>query len=113
MEEDLEANMEAVAKKTGISIELANDCPLENLTFVLTGTLTSHTRSEATEALKLLGAKVSGSVSKKTDFVVAGINAGSKLEKAEQLGIAIIDEESLEIIIKTGTTPLTRSSNDE
>ena len=113
MEEDLEANMEAVAKKTGISIELANDCPLENLTFVLTGTLTSHSRSEATEALKLLGAKVSGSVSKKTDFVVAGINAGSKLEKAEQLGIAIIDEESLEIIIKTGTTPLTRSSNDE
>jgi len=62
-------------------------------TFVLTGTLPSFTRTQATEIIESLGGKVSGSVSRKTDFVLAGDEAGSKLEKARQLGIRIIDEE--------------------
>ncbi|HLI97986.1 MAG TPA: NAD-dependent DNA ligase LigA [Candidatus Baltobacteraceae bacterium] len=64
-------------------------------TFVLTGTLPSLTREEATELIVQAGGKVTGSVSKKTDFVVAGTEAGSKLSKAEQLGIDIIDEADL------------------
>lgn len=66
---------------------------LKGKTFVLTGTLPSFTRAQATEIIESLGGKVSGSVSKKTDFVLAGDEAGSKLEKARQLGIRIIDEE--------------------
>ncbi len=63
--------------------------------FVVTGTLKSLTRDEAKAKLQALGAKVAGSVSKKTDFVVAGENAGSKLEKAEALGVEVIDEAAL------------------
>ena len=63
-------------------------------TFVLTGTLMQMTRDEAKERLEALGAKVSGSVSKKTDYVVAGADAGSKLVKAQELGVTIIDETS-------------------
>ena len=62
---------------------------------VLTGTLSSMTRDEAGERLEALGAKVSGSVSKKTDFVVAGEAAGSKLAKAESLGVEVWDEARL------------------
>ena len=64
-------------------------------TFVLTGTLPTLKRSQAAEMLKKAGAKVSGSVSKKTDYVVAGEEAGSKLEKAEKLGVAVIDEAAM------------------
>jgi len=63
-------------------------------TFVLTGTLPTYTRSQASEIIESLGGKVSGSVSKKTDFVLAGSDAGSKLEKAQQLGITVIDEDA-------------------
>jgi DNA ligase (NAD+) len=66
--------------------------PLAGKTFVLTGTLTAMSREEATATLERLGAKVSGSVSKKTSWVVFGAEAGSKLEKAEQLGIDRMDE---------------------
>ncbi|HEY2464350.1 MAG TPA: NAD-dependent DNA ligase LigA, partial [Steroidobacteraceae bacterium] len=74
---------------------------LQDKSFVLTGTLSSLTRDEATEAIQRLGGKVSGSVSKKTDYVVAGTEAGSKLKKAEQLGIEILDEAALLKLLKT------------
>jgi DNA ligase (NAD+) len=73
----------------------AADGKLAGKTFVLTGTLPTLTREEATELIVLAGGKVTGSVSKKTDYVVAGSEAGSKLAKAEQLGIAVIDEDGL------------------
>jgi DNA ligase (NAD+) len=69
--------------------------PLEGQTAVLTGTLPTLSREEAKERLEALGAKVSGSVSKKTDFVVAGEAAGSKLDKAQELGVAVWDEAQL------------------
>ena len=65
---------------------------LDGLTFVLTGTLPTLKRNEASAMLKANGAKVSGSVSKKTDYVVAGADAGSKLVDARRLGVKIIDE---------------------
>jgi DNA ligase (NAD+) len=65
---------------------------LAGKTFVLTGTLPTLTRDAAKEMLEAAGAKVAGSVSKKTDFVVAGEEAGSKLDKAQQLGITVLDE---------------------
>ena len=64
-------------------------------TIVLTGTLDKMSRSEAKEKLLALGAKVAGSVSKKTDYVVAGAEAGSKLTKAESLGVPVVDEDTL------------------
>ena len=78
---------------------------LAGLTFVLTGSLESMTRSAAGDALKALGAKVSGSVSKKTSFVVAGEAAGSKLAKAQQLGVPVLDEDALMHILETGEVP--------
>ena len=73
------------------------------LSFVLTGTLPTMSRDEATEKIKLAGGKVVGSVSKKTDFVVAGEAAGSKLTKAQALGIRIISEEELMQMIESET----------
>jgi DNA ligase (NAD+) len=66
----------------------------EGLTFVLTGTLENMTRDEAAEMIKARGGKVSSSVSKKTDYVLAGEAAGSKLTKAQSLGVKIIDKEA-------------------
>ena len=75
--------------------------PLAGKVFVLTGTLAAMSREEATEALERLGARVAGSVSKKTSYVVAGSDAGSKLEKARQLGVETLDEDAfLKLIIK-------------
>lgn len=73
--------------------------PLKGKTFVLTGNLSRH-RSEIKAELQALGAKVAGSVSRKTDYVVAGEAAGSKLAKAEELGITILDEEQLDELLR-------------
>jgi DNA ligase (NAD+) len=69
-------------------------------TFVLTGTFPTMTRDEAKELLEKAGAKVAGSVSKKTDYVVAGEDAGSKLTKAEELGVLVIDESTMLQLLK-------------
>ena len=70
--------------------------------FVLTGTLSSMSREQATEALERLGARVTGSVSKKTSYVVAGDEPGSKVEKARTLGIETLDEDAfVKLIIGT------------
>ena len=69
--------------------------PLVGRTVVLTGTLPTLSRDQAKDLLEAAGAKVAGSVSKKTDFVVAGTDAGSKLTKAQELGINILDESGL------------------
>ena len=70
-------------------------------TFVLTGTLPTLRRDEAAAMIEAAGGKVTGSVSKKTDYVVAGADAGSKLDKAQQLGVMILDEEGLRILLKS------------
>ena len=72
---------------------------LEGLTFVLTGTLSRYTRAEASEKIVRNGGKVSGSVSKKTSYVLAGEDAGSKLTKAQALGIPILDEDGLDAML--------------
>jgi len=69
---------------------------LAGKTFVLTGTLAKYTRDEAKKLIEDAGGRVSGSVSKKTDYVVAGADAGSKLDKAKELGVAVIDEKEME-----------------
>jgi DNA ligase (NAD+) len=69
--------------------------PLAGKTFVLTGSLPDLTREEATERIVAAGGRVTGSVSKKTDYVVAGESPGSKLEKAERMGVAVLDEAGL------------------
>ena len=70
----------------------AREGPLAGAQFVLTGTLSRFTRNEAESRLKALGAAVGSSVTKKTTHVVAGENAGSKLAKAQQLGVSVLDE---------------------
>ncbi len=74
--------------------------PLAGKTFVLTGTLPTLTRDDAKDMIEAAGGKVSGSVSKKTHYVVAGTEAGSKLDKAQELGVAILDEEGLKAMLQ-------------
>ncbi|MFE9422738.1 NAD-dependent DNA ligase LigA [Kitasatospora sp. NPDC006697] len=76
--------------------------PLDGLTVVVTGTLAGHTRDGAKEALVVRGAKVTGSVSKKTDFVVVGDNPGSKYDKAVQLGLPVLDDAGFEVLLSAG-----------
>ena len=90
-------------KSLGVSTEATGEergSRFEGMTFVLTGTLPTMTRDEASELIKKNGGKVSGSVSKKTTYVVAGDEAGSKLTKANELGVTVIDEETLKLMAK-------------
>lgn len=76
--------------------------PLEGLTVVVTGSLDRYSRDEATAAIQERGGKAAGSVSKKTDFLVAGDSPGSKYDKAVQLGVPVLDEDSFEILLSEG-----------
>ena len=91
-------------KKAGVNIEQEDenfeDNRFEGMTFVLTGSLSNYTRTEAGEIIERLGGKTSSSVSKKTTYVLAGEEAGSKLEKAEKLGVTVISETEFEDMIK-------------
>jgi len=102
-----ETTREMISKLEAAGVNLVSkskesiiDDRFKGLTFVLTGTLSSFTRSEASEIIKKYGGKTSGSVSKKTDYVLAGEDAGSKLTKAQQLGIKIISEEDFKKMIE-------------
>ena len=90
-------------RQAGVNFEskrVITDARFAGKTFVLTGALSKFTREEATEKIELLGGKASGSVSKKTSFVVVGENAGSKERKARELGIPILSEDEFLDMIK-------------
>jgi DNA ligase (NAD+) len=74
-------------------------------TFVLTGTLPNYSRDAAKKMIEDAGGKVSGSVSKKTDYVVAGEDAGSKLDKARELGVKVVDEKGMEELVFPKSRP--------
>ena len=96
----LDALLAQVTIKGGVA-KIATDTPVSNKKIVLTGTLSNYTRDEAKEILERMGATVSGSVSAKTDIVLAGAEAGSKLAKATELGITIWDENDFEKLIQS------------
>jgi DNA ligase (NAD+) len=81
-------------------VEDERNKPLEGLTFVVTGTLPEFSRDEVSEYIESRGGKVTGSVSKKTSYVVHGENPGSKLEKAKNLGIPLLDEAGLRRMVE-------------
>ena len=91
-------------KASGVNMESleeeSNDKRFEGMTFVLTGTLAKYSRTEASDIIERFGGKTSGSVSKKTTYVLAGEDAGSKLTKAQSLGVAVITEDEFEEMIK-------------
>lgn len=96
--------MIARLKEAGVNMQMHRqegaDTVLEGITFVITGTLPSMSRKEAAELIERHGGKVTGSVSKKTGYLVAGENAGSKLDKAGALGIPVLTEEELQKLIE-------------
>jgi DNA ligase (NAD+) len=86
--------------KESVPRSAPKDGPLAGKTFVLTGTLAAMTRDEAKDRIQALGGKVTGSVSKKTDFVIFGDKAGSKLSKAQQLGVETLDEKQFQMLLE-------------
>ena len=104
-------NRQLVARLEKVGVNMTSQAPeptdevgpLAGKVFVLTGTLSSMSREEATAALERLGARVTGSVSKKTNAVVFGADAGSKLEKARQLGVETLDEKAFLALIMKDT----------
>jgi len=94
------SELEAIMSWPDIKVKSEDEQPLINKVFVLTGTLTQMGRNEAKAELQALGAKVSGSVSAKTDFLVAGEKAGSKLTKAQDLGVEILTEDELVTLLE-------------
>jgi len=91
----------------GVSLEVpaperVDEGPLAGRTLVVTGTLAGFSRQEAEEAIRRAGGRASASVSKKTDYLVAGAEAGSKLEKAEKLGVPVIDEAAFRVLLAGG-----------
>ncbi len=102
MQSDQTADLLARLQKAGVNMECHQelvDRRFAGMTFVLTGALTRFTREEAGEMIELRGGKVSSSVSKKTTYVVAGENAGSKLKKAGELGVSVLSEEEFLALI--------------
>ena len=102
MQSDQAADLLARLQKAGVNMECHQelvDRRFAGMTFVLTGALTRFTREEAGEMIELRGGKVSSSVSKKTTYVVAGENAGSKLKKAGELGVSVLNEEEFLALI--------------
>jgi DNA ligase (NAD+) len=91
-----EAGLTLTGKKKQRGTKLAGK------TFVLTGTLAHFTRDEAKKMIEDAGGKVTGSVSKKTDYVIAGADAGSKLDKAKDFGVKVVDEKEMEKILNEG-----------
>lgn len=108
---DTQDNRDLIERLREVGLQMAIDesdakpQTLAGLTFVLTGSLERYDRTTAEELLREYGAKTSGSVSKKTSYVVAGPGAGSKLRKAEEMGIPVLDEDALVQIIDTGEVP--------
>jgi len=105
---DRDTNRQAIERlrKRGILMKEQGDAPesgglLEGRQFVLTGTLSQFTREEAKEKIQSLGGRVTATVSKNTDYLVAGTSAGSKLEKARKLGITVLDEEALQKLMES------------
>ena len=93
--------LETIMSWPSIEVKSDDELPLKDQTFVLTGTLSQMGRNDAKAALQALGAKVSGSVSAKTHYLVAGEKAGSKLTKAQDLGVTVLTEDEMIALINT------------
>src|SRR5262249_6571241 len=98
----VDAGVEPVRPPRRSAVAAASGGPLEGKTLVVTGTLAGFDRRAAEEAIRAAGGKAAGSVSKKTDYLVAGENAGSKLAKAQELGVAVLDEDAFRRLLGAG-----------
>jgi DNA ligase (NAD+) len=110
---DVDWHREVVDKwqRAGVQMAEAGDDaprPLHGVTVVITGSLADHSRDAATEAVQRRGGKVTGSVSKRTDFLIAGENPGSKYDKAVQLGVPVLDDAGFEILLSEGAEAATK-----
>ena len=101
----IESNINTINKMLDAGVEIiyiqkVKSDKLSGMTFVLTGTLENYTRDEAKELIESLGGKVTSSVTKKTSYIIAGENPGSKLDKAMSLGVEILDEKGIKDLLK-------------